>query len=229
MPISLSAACKQYAGREGGESMSRGNTHNIASAQAAGSRSGPVPGVGVQGKLLVVRDGAVLPDRCICCNAPASIRIVARFSRGADGRRPDAILQLIPYVGRIMWLVELIRRMTHWQYITIEYSICPDHKVQRWLLTVLAIACVPIGGGLFVLSFWDGGNPMRMAAGVVILLGVVAAILRPAQLAMAGWFTRGYGIRGAGAEFLASVEQSNPVRAGMGRRAPIRRSPGNLR
>lgn len=184
---------------------------NVASAQAAGGKPSPVLGVGVQGNLLVVKDGATLPDRCICCDTPTTNRVVKRFSWNEDDGGPGAA-RLIPFVGRLMWLIWLIQRMSNREYVTIQYCICPAHKGRKLLLTIVTAICMTVGMGLFTLSFWSRGNAMWIAAGVVFVAGIITAMLRPARLGVVGRSSMGYGISGAGAKFLASLKQQNTVR-----------------
>ena len=75
------------------------------------------------GKLLLVRKGAHLPDRCVKCNAPADGRRIKR----AFSWHPPAYFLLV-LAGLIIYvIVAIIVRQT----ITLQVGICYEHAARR--------------------------------------------------------------------------------------------------
>jgi hypothetical protein len=93
----------------------------------------PSPGAGIwrDGELLVMHAAAVLPDRCVKCNAPAKARLKLHVSWMASLRLYGLS---IPIVER---------------YAAIKVGVCPHHLWQRrrrisiaWLLILLSFAAI---------------------------------------------------------------------------------------
>ncbi len=74
----------------------------------------------IDGKLLVVRNGAELPDRCLKCNEPAD---GYRFSRSLSWHRPAwFILVLVS-----LWLYFLVYFFVRWK-AKVTVGLCPRHR-----------------------------------------------------------------------------------------------------
>src|SRR6476620_7502883 len=71
-----------------------------ATATAAAPARPAATGGYVSGGLLVVKDGATLPERCIKCNAPApGGRVKKRIAYNEDESGPGGA-RFIPFIGR---------------------------------------------------------------------------------------------------------------------------------
>jgi hypothetical protein len=89
--------------------------------------------------LLVIQDGATLPDRCIKCNAPAEGgRLKKRLAYNLDNSGPGAA-RLIPFVGRFVRLAWVIRQIMTRQHVTVSFCVCSKHRTMR-LVGMIALA-----------------------------------------------------------------------------------------
>ncbi|HEY7086676.1 MAG TPA: hypothetical protein VH518_01225, partial [Tepidisphaeraceae bacterium] len=116
-----------------------------ASAQGAPKTAGS--GAFVRGNLLVVKDGAMLPDRCIKCNAPAADgRTTRKFAYNENTEGPGAA-RMIPFVGRIVRIIWVINQMRTRQYLTVSYCLCKAHRARRTMMFAIMGIGMLIGLG----------------------------------------------------------------------------------
>ncbi|HUY87748.1 MAG TPA: hypothetical protein VMV10_03345 [Pirellulales bacterium] len=94
----------------------------------------PEPGFGIwrDGELLLMREDALLPDRCVMCNAPAA------------GRRVRVSLRWLAPIHVFGFSIPLFERGAR-----IEVGVCPRHRRRRrlamaavWLLYALGLSMV---------------------------------------------------------------------------------------
>ncbi|HEX3447629.1 MAG TPA: hypothetical protein VHS97_05215, partial [Isosphaeraceae bacterium] len=94
------------------------------------------------GRLLMARKGAVLPDRCLKCNAPAEGR---PFKRSLSWASPYWALSIF-LIGPILFIVvyTIVSRRGK-----VSVSLCPRHRMERlraialgWLAALAGIGCM---------------------------------------------------------------------------------------
>jgi hypothetical protein len=117
------------------------------------------------GKLLVARRGAVLPDRCLKCNSPAE---GSQFKRTLSWHRPFwfllVLISLLVYV--------LVYFLVRWK-ATITVGLCPHHRRRRAKAIAIGWLTMLAGLGTIVAAASVSNNltPIGVAVGVVVLSG----------------------------------------------------------
>lgn len=132
-------------------------------------------------KVLVMTKGAVLPDRCLKCNAPAEgYRLRRKLSWHPSAYYLIILINLILYV-----IVALIVRYT----AKAEFPLCPIHRRRRrwgiingWLLALLGFATL-FGGAVDNdhAGYYVFGGLVLVVAGLVYGL-VRSQIPRPSKI-----------------------------------------------
>jgi hypothetical protein len=125
-------------------------------------------GIWRDGSLVVVAQGAQLPDRCVRCNAPTEGGGVNRtFYWHAPGFYLFILLNLIIYA-----IVAMIVR----KKIKLRVGLCPQHRVQRrnailgtWLLVILGVVALFIAVSEGAVFGWLGAALLLAA----IIWGIV--------------------------------------------------------
>jgi hypothetical protein len=180
-------------------------------------------GAYVRGGVLVVRDGASLPDRCIRCNAPAADgRVTKRFAYNEDESGPG-MGTFVPIVGRLFWITWLFNRLNTREYLTVSYCICTKHRTIKWL-AVAAMTIGMIAGTIAtVMGFANSGkspaNPRGEIDSTTIIIGVLiffaAALcgLAISGLKVASGTTNVAELTGAGKPFLESLPKFSKTAA----------------
>lgn len=122
-------------------------------------------GIWRDGHLLVVQKGAVLPDRCIRCNAPAEGR---RLHRQLYWHHP--MLYCLHFLGGP--IVYALAAVCVRQQAAIDVGICPRHNAAR---TQSIVACWLIALASLTVMVIDilNGNPLPF----VFLLALLAFLL----------------------------------------------------
>lgn len=131
----------------------------------------PPPSIGLPGggiwredKTLVVSKDAVLPDRCVKCNAVTT----SRLKRKLSWHHP-AIYLIILVAVLIYAIVAMVLR----KKATIEVGLCEEHKAQRrtfiWISLLVALGGL---GGFVLAIIAEDGTPAFIG-----LLLLVAAII----------------------------------------------------
>ena len=126
----------------------------------------------IDGKLLVVQNGAELPDRCLKCNSPAD---GYRFSRSVSWHRPAWFV--LVFVS--LWLYILVYFFVRWK-AKITVGLCPRHRRKRtraialgWLIALTGIGLTTAGAWA-----WNQENPAMIIAGVIAIpMGLTIGIL----------------------------------------------------
>ena len=131
------------------------------------------PGNGVwrDGKLLVMRKEAVLPDRCVKCNLPAG---GIRLKRKLSWHHPAYYLLILASIW-IYIIVALIVRHT----AKIEIGLCEIHRRKRWNAIAISWLSVLSGIGAIVAGGILSDAPRGAASSLApwLLLGGIALFL----------------------------------------------------
>lgn len=152
-------------------------------------------GIWSEGRVLVVHRNAVLPDRCVKCNAPAD---GGRLRRKFAWHPPAFYLLIV--VGLLIYAIVA---MIVQKRATLELGICAEHRRKRqymqfaaWGFFIAALVAIPVA-----VSNESG------AIGLLAFLFVVAALV--AGLIVTNWMTAAkiddayVWIKGAGKEFVS--------------------------
>lgn len=157
--------------------------------------------------LLVIQDGATLPDRCIKCNAPAEGgRLKKRLAYNLDNSGPGAA-RLIPFVGRFVRLAWVIRQIMTRQHVTVSFCVCSKHRTMR-LVGMIALAVALPAGALLVVNAAPKNDTALILTGVAVMaVGAILGATMTKLLSVASGLHNGAELRGAGKAFLASMPQ----------------------
>jgi hypothetical protein len=164
---------------------------------SAGSYGTPLAAIGElfrDGNLLVVRDGAPFPDRCVRCNEPAE---GYRLKRTYYWHPPGWYLLILASV-----LIYAIAAMVVRKKATFAVSLCQRHRSRRVHFVALGIG-IPV----LALAAWiaTGNDAMGPILVIAILVGLVLAIVGT-QLMTPKRIEDGYAyLKGAHPEFLARL------------------------
>jgi hypothetical protein len=187
-----------------------------ATTTAAVRPAGQVPaaagsGAFVRGNRIVARDGAVLPDRCVKCNAPAAGgRRTKRFPFNEDTSGPGAG-RLIPVVGRILWVFWLIGQMNSRQRISVSYCVCKKHQSAQ-LIAIIAMAIGLIAGLALVGAAIANQNlALGIAGAAVFLIGAICGA-GSKMLSVVNGLNNAAELTGAGKAFLDSLPRGGVPR-----------------
>jgi hypothetical protein len=134
---------------------------------------GAAQGVYRLDRQLVVQTGGILPPRCVCCNAPATVWIKRKFLW-----HPPWVWALILCNLIVLVVVALITRKT----MTLEVPLCAEHAEHRHRQRILAWILAAIAIALPVSAFVLGANwqPAEDWGFITIFPGLLV-------LALAGW------------------------------------------
>jgi peptidoglycan/LPS O-acetylase OafA/YrhL len=123
------------------------------------------------GQLLVARKGAVLPDRCLKCNAPADGR---PFKRSLSWASPYWALSIL-LIGPLLFLVVYVIFSRRGK---VAVGLCPRHRKKRaqaialgWFATLAGIVCI-IGAGVAS----DSLTSVGIASDRVLATGIIVGI-----------------------------------------------------
>jgi hypothetical protein len=134
----------------------------------------PPPSIGVSSGVwrnnskLVMSKDALLPDRCVKCNAYTTGRIKRKFSW-----HHPAIYLLILFA----WLIYLIVSMVVRKRATVDLGICDEHRAKRRTYIWLTWALVLLGvAGFFIAIMVDDGTPAALGF-LVLLTGIIFGVI----------------------------------------------------
>lgn len=124
-------------------------------------------GVWRDGKKLVMHKQALLPDRCVKCNAPTN-----RFylNRKLSWMHPACKILLI--FGLLGWIIYAILSATIRKKAQIDLGLCDTHLSSRRTNTTIGWALAVFGLFFIVLSF-SAGKPVVIFLGIVMFIGGV--------------------------------------------------------
>jgi hypothetical protein len=158
----------------------------------------------VRDGMLVVRDGAVLPDRCIKCNASAADgRRSTRWAYNHSDDGPSAA-RLIPIIGVFFRIAWLVGRMQSRQYLTISYCVCRRHRTLRLIWSVVMGAGILAGVTMLGIAIAQDRGTLAIAGILVFFCGALAG-WGSNLLRLAVPLSNGAMLKGAGKAFLVSM------------------------
>jgi hypothetical protein len=180
----------------------------IQSGQSRGAAGDPLAALGIslaeqprrEGSLLVMSPEAVLPDRCVKCNAPA------------DGQRLVVSLTWSPSTSNLIQLAILFMFSVLWRSsyrAEVEVGICRRHFWRVRRNSALGACGIVAGLAMIAISVWRGAE-----YGYVLLAGIVVLFAAPICMSAAGRLLsasriepRIVWIKGACPEFLATLPE----------------------
>ena len=125
------------------------------------------PGVWRDGKLLVMMEDAVLPDRCVRCNAPAHEQLK---------RKLEWYPRYIIYVFLFIRLLGLILYLLKRKRATIYIGMCQAHMLKRRNGRLLGGAFVALGFFLGFLTAVTGDFTALGVGCVAMLVGLIIIV-----------------------------------------------------
>jgi hypothetical protein len=171
--------------------------------------------VRADGKNLLVRRGAALPERCIKCNEPAAAMVKVTLAQ-SESDAGTAMAGFLPYVGgifRIIWLVGQIRtRDAH----GMQVGLCARHRTHRWVGYGILAAALPVSAFVFYLAAKDDFRyypRLPVVAIVVFVLMLLVGWAMQRTLSVVNMDHRLLVLRGAGQPFLDSLPTPATVQA----------------
>ncbi len=180
------------------------------------------------GRLLVVRDGSLLPSRCPLCDKPAFGKVVTlRFSRRRRGRAGAGLFGFLIGVA-INRLSDYLNRDHYTGPVAVRVRLCRVHAARRRRMFVAG--CVLLVGGSvgFVLTIYDRigpwvGLPCLVGAliGFPVTVGLATGFLQ-VSLYSQRFDDRVVWVRGACPEFLAGFPNLNAADAHKSGGRPLR-------
>jgi hypothetical protein len=167
----------------------------VASYPGAAISTGAGGGVARDGAIIVARDGAPFPDRCVHCNQSAQgFRVKKTFYWHAPNWYLLVLLSILIYAVVAM----VVRKKA-----SFELALCPLHRSRRRLLMGISLG-LPLAALVIVLV--SGGEPASVwGLGFATVAGAIfgsigVRILSPKKI------EDGYAfLKGADASFLASL------------------------
>ena len=138
--------------------------------------SGPQDGVDLwrDGALLVARNEAEFPDRCLRCNQPAE---GYRFRRTVRWHPP--VYYALIVINIILYAIvgSIVSKTSR-----VEAGVCPAHRARRRNAILVGWATFLAGGSLFVVGLTSGGESWQtvavIAGMILIVAGAIYGVLR---------------------------------------------------
>ena len=124
------------------------------------------------GKMLVVRKEAELPDRCLKCAAPAR---GYRFSRSLSWHKPVWALTFL--ISPILYA--LVYLFVRWR-ARVTVGLCPRHRRNRARAIALGwlVALTGLGSIMAAETLFDSLRPIALNAGIVLLpVGMICGVV----------------------------------------------------
>jgi hypothetical protein len=153
------------------------------------------------GKLLAVRNGAVLPDRCLKCNAPAE---GYQFSRSLAWHRP--IWYVLILISLLLYV--LVYFFVRWK-AKVTVGVCPRHRRRRTRAIALGwlTALAGIGTIIAAASLPDGPNSIGIVAGIIAVAGGIIGGMLGSRIFVVNRIDKEYvWLSHVSPEYLASFE-----------------------
>ena len=189
-------------------------------AAAAATQAGRAPttassmtGAFARGNLIVVKSGAVLPDRCVKCNAPALDGKRTKHFAYDEPDNKNAVLALMPVIGvffKFVWLIGKLSRGV--ERITVTYCVCRKHRQTKILALASIAVLVPLGLILLVNGIAATSGAIAMAGAALLFAGAIAGAMGLPTLSVVSCHHKGAELKGAGKPFLDSLPKPGAYR-----------------
>jgi GYF domain 2 len=149
--------------------------------------------------ILVMTHSALLPDRCVKCNAVSQQRLKRKLSWHHPG-----VYLTIPLGVMIYVIVALMVRKT----ATIEIGLCDEHFKKRkrdmligWLIFLIGIGL--IAGAFAIQSGWVGFSGVMCLLGALVYSVVTVSVITPKRIDEFVW------LKGACPDYLATFPKGD--------------------
>ena len=128
----------------------------------------PGPGIWRDKSTLVMSKDALLPERCVKCNAFTNGRLKRKFA----WHHPAIYILLLA-----AWLVYLIVAMVVRKRATIEVGLCEEHRAKRRTYILITLALVLLGLAGFVLAIAANDGTPALLGFLLLLTALVFGII----------------------------------------------------
>ena len=171
----------------------------------------PTPGASTVGanmwvdgdKLVIPREGAVFPDRCVQCNAPTGYKL----ERKLFWHPPWVYIFILISIWIYIILALVLRKKAH-----VHVGLCDEHRAKRknamligWVGSLATIATCT--GGLAMEN--DAGAVIALLSGIAFLVVLIVGLVR-AQTVVPRKMDDTYAWLKVGAPFLQSFSAPQP-------------------
>lgn len=155
-----------------------------------------------EGNLLVIRDGAVLPNRCILTNQPINER---DWTKKRSLTWTPAWVWIFILFGLI---IALILALCLQKKAQLTYNICRAKRNRQLRFGAFSLLATFGGIGLMIsaLSFEQWGNALVISGIVLLIGGLVMAAISSVALTVKRYKDGEFWIKGCSPEFLASLD-----------------------
>jgi hypothetical protein len=158
-------------------------------------------GLSRDGKVLVATKTAVFPDRCVKCNAPAE---GYRLKRQLYWHHPAIWLLLLCNLLIFVVVALIVRKSAQYRI-----GVCPVHRGRRRNAILIGWGGLLLGIALIVVAVMQQSE-IPAIVGVVVLVAATIYGVTVSQIISPKRIDNRYAwIRGAGPEFLDSIEAEN--------------------
>ena len=204
---------RRPATRASGAGVAAGAAGGAGGATGAGGTSAAsAVGCYTVGDVIVARDGAVFPSRCIRCNAPGHGNpLRKRFAYNEDESGMSAA-RLIPIIGPIVAAMWVLKRLSSRLYINVTYSLCARHRMMRTLgfliMAVFGLASAPV----FVHGMSLMNGPWMFGGLALFVVAILAGAKWTTTLKLSGVRRAGAELTGAGKAFRDSLPRPGVTR-----------------
>jgi hypothetical protein len=154
------------------------------------------PGSGVwrdNSKLVVSKD-ALLPERCVKCNAPAP---GPKFKKKLSWHHPAIYLLIVTGL-----LIYLIVAMVLRKSMTVELGLCEEHKEKHRRDVFITWGLILLGVAGFILALLVGDNTFLLLGILLLLAGIIYAVVAVRMVAPAKIDAQFAWLRGVNKDYL---------------------------
>ena len=160
-------------------------------AQGTYWRSGPI---------LITRHGAILPARCVKCNAD----VQESLKRGRFYWHHPALFALVLLNVLIYVVVAMIVR----RHADVTYGLCPFHRRRRSQGVFIGVGGILLSIGLLFVGIASSQSTLSLVAMPALLVSIVVSVVKGRTLMPVRIDKAGAQLKGCGEAFLASLPSS---------------------
>jgi hypothetical protein len=154
------------------------------------------------GPLLVAKYGAVLPPRCVKCNAPTDGPAKKQLFYW---HHPAWLLLILISIFIYLIVALLIRNKAE-----VTYGLCQEHRQKRNRGVLIGLGILFLSVILFVAAFAVGEPVLILPAMIVFVVALVVMIVKARTLMPTRIENNTANLKGCGEPFLASLPNSAP-------------------